>query len=164
MTHPTAKYALKSSEIELLEALNFNRWHYSRSYAPWSATAEERRHSGGKLVYQTLTNGNVVIQLPAWLVRDALAGKANAVGEYGLNDKDLAFQMLTGEWEIVGVKIIGGDLERGTPGGGLGASGPLDSDGAKHHRPGRHRELGEPYVVESIGCDPWNMARMLPRL
>ena len=20
------------------------------------------------------------------------------------------------------------------------------------------------YVVESIGCDPWNMARMLPRL
>jgi hypothetical protein len=47
---------------------------------------------------------------------------------------------------------------------GLGASGPLDSDGGKHHRAGRHRELGEPYVVESIGCDPRNMARMLPRL
>jgi phage terminase large subunit-like protein len=28
----------------------------------------------------------------------------------------------------------------------------------------RIRELGELYVVESIGCDPWNMARMLPRL
>lgn len=28
----------------------------------------------------------------------------------------------------------------------------------------RIRELGELYLVETIGCDPWNMARMLPRL
>lgn len=28
----------------------------------------------------------------------------------------------------------------------------------------RIRELGERYRVDRIGCDPWNMARMLPRL
>ena len=51
---------------------------------------------------------------------------------------------------------------------GLGASGPLDSDGGntldQEVIERRIRELGELYVVESIGCDPWNMARMLPRL
>jgi len=47
--------------------------------------------------------------------------------EYGLSEAHLVSKVLAGEWEIVGARMIEGDLERGTPPGVVLEFAPSDS-------------------------------------
>jgi hypothetical protein len=113
-----AEHPLTSTEVETLKKLNFNRWRYSRPHDPWKVPRDEsssRRHSGGQLVYKPLQNGNVEIEIPSWLVLEALGGSTNVIEELDLREDDHVRRVLTGGWEIVNVRMVPGDVARGEP-------------------------------------------------
>lgn len=113
-----AKQPLTSSEVEALKRLNFNRWRYSRPHDPWKVPRDEsssRRHRGGQLVYKPLQNGNVEIEIPSWLVLEALGGPTNVIEELNLRDNDYVRRVLTGGWEIVNVRMVPGNVTRAEP-------------------------------------------------
>jgi hypothetical protein len=113
-----ATHLLTSTEVETLKRVNFNRWRYSRPHDPWKVPRDEsssRRHSGGQLVYKPLQNGNVEIEIPSWLVLEALEGPTNIIEELDLRDDDYVRRVLTGGWEIVNVRMVPGDVTRAEP-------------------------------------------------
>jgi hypothetical protein len=116
--HQRAEHPLTSTEVETLKRLNFNRWRYSRPHDPWKVPRDEsssRHHSGGQRVYKPLQNGNVELEIPSWLVLEALGGSTNVIEKLDLRDDDCVRRVLTGGWEIVNVRMVPGDVTRGEP-------------------------------------------------
>jgi len=106
------------SELEILKRLNFNRWRYSRPHDPWDRPEKEqgsRRHSGGSLVYRHLANGNVEIEVPTWLVLDALSGRSNVIDTFELTNDDPVRRILTSGWEITSARVVQGDIRQEGP-------------------------------------------------
>jgi hypothetical protein len=66
-------------------------------------------------VYKPLQNGNVEIEIPSWLVLEALEGPTNIIEELDLRDDDYVRRVLTGGWEIVNVRMVPGDVTRAEP-------------------------------------------------
>jgi hypothetical protein len=113
-----ATHVLTSTEVDTLRRVNFNRWRYSRPHDPWKVPRSEsspRRHRGGQLVYKPLQNGNVEIEIPSWLVLEALGGPTNVIEEFDLRDDDHVRRVLMGGWEIVNVRMVPGDVTRAEP-------------------------------------------------
>ena len=80
------------------------------SYGQWS-----RRHSGGSLVYRHLANGNVEIEVPTWLVLDALSGRSNVIDTFELKNDDPVRRILTSGWEITSARVVQGDIRQEGP-------------------------------------------------
>jgi hypothetical protein len=111
-----ALYPLTSRQVEILGRIDFNRWRYSRPHDPWKVPSDEqtsRRHSGGNLVYKPLANGNVEIEVPAWLVLAALQGSTNVIDAFQLKEDDFVRRLLKSECEIENVRLVQGDVARG---------------------------------------------------
>lgn len=109
---------LTSTEIVALNTLDFNRWRYSRPHDASKGVSEDpspRRHSGGSLVYKPLQNGNVEIEVPAWLLLKALGGPSNVIETYNLTDDDSVRRVLMCDWKIVNVRMVPGDIAGGEP-------------------------------------------------
>jgi hypothetical protein len=115
--NPTARHPL-TSDLQILQGLDFNRWRYSRPYDHWKGSRAEQdspRHSGGQLMYKQLPNGNVEIQIPAWLVLDALRGSGNVIDAFDLKDNDLVWRVLTSGWEIMAARMVQGNARQADP-------------------------------------------------
>ena len=66
-------------------------------------------------MYKPLQNGNVEIEIPSWLVLEALGGSTNVIKELDLSDDDHVRRVLKGGWEIVNVRMVPCDAARGEP-------------------------------------------------
>jgi hypothetical protein len=112
-----ARHLLTSSQVEILRRLDFNRFA-ARARMIHEVPSDEKasgRHSGGRLVYKPLPNGNFEIEIPAWLVLAALLGSTNVIDAFELKDEDFLRRVLKNEWEIENVRMVQGDVARGDP-------------------------------------------------
>jgi hypothetical protein len=66
-------------------------------------------------VYKPLQNGNVEIEVPAWLLLKALGGPSNVIETYNLTGDDSIRRVLTGDWKILNVRMVPGDIAGGEP-------------------------------------------------
>jgi hypothetical protein len=66
-------------------------------------------------MYKQLPNGNVEIQIPAWLVLDALRGSGNVIDAFDLKDNDLVWRVLTSGWEIMAARMVQGNARQADP-------------------------------------------------
>jgi len=111
----SAQHPLDGTTIELLSRLRFDKWRYAAPYESWLRDVEDRRDTGGTLVWEQLSNGNVKLTLPVWVLREALAGRTNLFEALQLPADHFTRGVLSPQSEIVSAQINDTTLEDGNP-------------------------------------------------
>lgn len=111
--NPTARVSLVDDDLASFQKLNFNRWKYFfRMDKVEPKKNEIFRRVMGELRMICKDSG-VVLEVPANLLVDSLAGKTSLKKEYGNEKDDPILRCLHEGWAVRSCSFKDGDIEKG---------------------------------------------------
>jgi hypothetical protein len=111
--NPTARVPLVDDDIASISRLDFNRWKYFFRMDKVEPKKNEMfRRVTGDLIMSTKGSG-VVLEVPANLLIDSLAGKTSLKDEYGNGKDDHMLRCLYDGWVVRSCSLKSGDIEKG---------------------------------------------------
>lgn len=107
-------HPLSEAMLEKIKHLNFNRWKYSFNLQKWDPENKDiHKRIGGNLALRSTDSDNIVIEVPAKLVIESLAGRTNLIREYSRDKNDRLGRWLDEGWIIKSCTLKEGDIEKG---------------------------------------------------
>jgi hypothetical protein len=111
--NPHARTPLTSEELSHLQTITFNHWKYTFPLPKKEAPGSSRdMRLYGNLVWRPGKVGSIV-EIPAHIVIDALAGKTSLKDQCGSNPNDPILRLFGGEYRVASCSFKDADLEGG---------------------------------------------------
>ncbi|QSA95810.1 hypothetical protein [Methylococcus sp. EFPC2] len=108
-----ARVPLVDDDLATIGKLNFNRWRYFFRMDKVEPNKNEVfRRVTGELIMSTKASG-IVLEVPANLLIDSLAGKTSLQNEYGDGKDDWMLRCLYEGWVVRSCSFKNGDIEKG---------------------------------------------------
>lgn len=108
-----AKSPIDKLDLLEIQKLNFNRWKYYYSLEKYDHNNNESFKKVDGALSMTVKRQGIVLEVPANLLIDSLAGKTNMKVNYLTRDDDPLLRCLDEGWTVKGVSLKGGDIENG---------------------------------------------------
>ena len=110
-----ARNPMSLEERTLLSRIRFDHWRYTWPLPKKETPDNHMNHKmNGRLTRRERDCGYVqIVEIPANVVIDILAGKTTLDKEYGLNEEDDPLRILHEGWEVKSCSLKDADLEAG---------------------------------------------------